>query len=1122
MKSFYPFLLTAVLTFLQFISHAQQTNSISSQVVKSKVIFLGETEPLSEISTSANSINIGDKKIRTKEYRRARVPNFEYNVPMPINNPDALPKNGDPLVSPPSFTSVTGIEVIPDLIIEGMGEEELNFVSVPDDNGDTSPEHYIQMANTYDGAFYQIFDKEGNSVFGPESCQSFWTPFNANGLGDPVVTWDQEAGRWMMTELSFDFTSMLIAISSTDDPMGSWYVYEFQSPFGLPDYPKYGVWPDGYYITTNEYITGGPLDNSIPVYILERDKMLDGDTDVDLQIVGVPKFLAASSYEFVFQVASPINWEGSNLPPVGSPYSVVRIYDDAWDGESDRYELWDISVDWDDENNTTVTGPTQMPAAPFDSNLCDGDIFNCIDESDGTLVSALQQVIMNRVTYRNFGTYEAIVMCFSVNVDQGDKRAGVRWAELRRVGNADWELYQEGTVSNEVNHLFMPTIGMDATGSIALGYSEMGPDKFLSLSFTGRRASDALGEMTVEPYEIAEGQSNHDQNRWGDYASMTVDPVDGRTFWFSSQYTKEDFIWGTKIATFQIRRDTNDVGPSGLNSPVTSAYLTNNETVEAVYKNFGYDPQVDFEVGYIFENGVAEIKMITDTLQPDSSVTVVFDNPVDMDVIQDYDFSLFTSLEGDENILNDTLRLIVKKLTRWDAAVDDIAGIGEGVYCDSSLVTDVIIENVGQEPLTSVNIHWQLNSGPLNTEIWNGNLLAGESTPVTIDFGLLQEGTNNLLTYTTDPSGMMDEDLLNDTLNRDFLATIDGRTITLAFTTDFVPSENTWELLDMNGVVLYEGGPYSQTLTEFIHDWCLPLGCYTFKLYDVFGNGMFSGGYTITDDDGTELASTINLNFGFEESNDFCVEFQCMLSSELTPSPETSPGAGDGAIIVTTFNGTAPFEYSLNGNTPQSTPIISGLTAGNYTVITSDTNGCTSVVEVDVPVCNITSSISFTPESSAGAEDGSITINVGSGNPPYQYSIDGGMTYFSNSIFENLPPGSYTVIVQDAFGCEESVDVEISTISDVVETSTGAAITVYPNPSEFGYVVIDVHGLTGADFVYYDVMDAAGKVVQRARIAPVNDYHTGRFTIANFPDGVYFIRFHHKALDQAARVVKGK
>jgi len=1123
MYSFRQLFIVVLILLLQNAVEAQQINTSTSnpeiKAVKSQLVFHGMTSPIGEVN-NPNVLTPNNKRKRAKRERRARIPNFEYNVPMANNNPNPLPQNGDPLIAPPSFTAVTGIEVIPDLIFDGMEEEELLFVSVPDDNGDVSPDHYIQTANSSEGAYYEIFDKDGVTIFGPESCQDFWTPFNANGLGDPVVLWDQEASRWVITELSFDFTSMLIAISETDDPLGSWYVYEFQSPFGLPDYPKYGIWSDGYYVTTNEYITDGDLSNHIPIYIMERDKMLNGDTDVEVQMVGIPKFQESTSDFFVFQTATPANWEGTTLPPADSGFPVVRIYDDAWDGGVDQVELWEIVVDWDDENNTVISGPNEMPTAAFDSNLCDGDIFNCIQESDGSFVSALQQIVMNRVTYRNFTSYESIVMTFSVNVDQQEKRAGVRWCELRRTPGADWSLYQEGTVSNETNHIFMPTIGMDASGSIALGYSEMGPDKFLSLSFTGRRSSDELGEMTVEPYEIATGQSYHDGNRWGDYASMSVDPVDGRTFWFSGEYTKEDNIWGTKIATFQIRRDTNDVGPFSLTTPVTSALLTNSETVEAVYKNFGYNPQADFEVGYIFDGLVSETQMITDTLQPDSSVTVVFTMPVDMDEVRAYDFKLFTGMVNDENSLNDTLRVVVEKQTRWDAAITGFSGIEEGFICNSSYVTDIALLNVGQEILTAATIYWQFNGGTINQEDWTGNLAPGESDLISVTLTPLLDGNNTLLAYSSNPNGIMDEDVSNDTLNRNFMATTDGRTITLEIETDFFTNENTWDLFNDNGDLLYTGGPYNQPQATITEEWCLPLGCYTFVFYDLFGNGIFLGGYTIIDDDGTELAALINPNFGFEESNDFCINFQCMLSADLTPSAETAPGASDGAIIVSTNNGTAPFDYSLNGNPPQSTPVISGLPAGNYTVIVTDANDCTAEVEVNVPVCNITFSVTVAQESVAGANDGAIDVTVGSGNAPYEYSIDNGTTFQSSPLFENLGSGNYTILIKDNFACERTIDVEISTLSGLDETTYGTSVKVYPNPSSDGYVVIDVHGLNNAQFVYYDVMDVSGKVVQRARLAPVNDYHTGRFSIADFPDGVYFVRFKHEQLDEAVRVVK--
>ena len=118
-----------------------------------------------------------------------------------------------------------------------------------------------------------------------------------------------------------------------------------------------------------------------------------------------------------------------------------------------------------DPNNSTVTGPIELPTAPFDSNVCGGDIFNCLAQSNGSLVSALQQVLMHRVNYRNFGTHESMVLNFVVDVD-GNNLAGIRWYELRKASGGEWEIYQEGTHSPDNNHRFMGSIAIDGAGNI--------------------------------------------------------------------------------------------------------------------------------------------------------------------------------------------------------------------------------------------------------------------------------------------------------------------------------------------------------------------------------------------------------------------------------------------------------------------------------------------------------------------------------------------------------------------------------------------------------------------------------------------------------------------------------
>lgn len=1087
-----------------------QTAQAKAQV--SQATYLGKTRPLHNRAPVPPPNNNVKKQERKKNYPKAPE-NFKDNVPMSNNNPNPLPDGMDPLRQLAGFTS--NFQVVEPIVnIEGIDVNEAVQIGVPDTNGDVSHEHYVQVTNG-GGSVFKIFDKEGNLLYGPASFNTLWNDLLHSGLGDPVVLYDQGADRWLFSELSSDFNTMLVAVSETNDPMGSFHAYQFQSPFGLPDYPKYGVWPDGYYITTNE---GG--ESNIPVYILDREAMLNGESVVNMQLLGIPKFSASSA--FAFQVATPADWDGHlNPPPPGSPQYVVRMYDDAWDGGEDKLEVWEISIDWDNPNNSSVNGPIELPTTPFDSDVCNGDIFFCLAQSNGSLVSALQQVLMHRVNYRNFGTHESIVLNFVVDVN-GNNLGGIRWYELRKPSGGEWMIHQEGTHSPDNNHRFMGSIAIDAGGNIGLGYSVMGPDKHLSLRYTGRKENDPPGQMTVEEYEFATGLSYHEGYRWGDYAMMSVDESDGQTFWFTGEYMTANSEWGTKIVSFHIRKDTNDVGPAGLLTPQNSAFLTDSEQVQVAIKNFGLEPQSNFEIGYIFENNPAVVDTVFVTLDPDSVYYHTFIPTVDMSVIGDYQFKIFTSLEIDENIYNDTLRTVVSKLTRYDAAILNLTGF-EHTVCGWLLDAGVILQNAGVEELTSVDIVLQLNADPSFVYNWTGSLLSGETDTLYFTLEPLLNGTNSFGVYTENPNGFSDEDNSNDLQNRDFEAVLIAASVKLELLTDLYASETTWELRDDEGTLLFSGGPYvaGQTLHE--HFWCLPTGCYTFTIFDSYGDGIqffgVEGDYHIIDGNGEILASLINPAFGFSESNEFCVPFGCNLDAEILTLNESQPGTGDGGINIIPANGTAPFLYSINGGVSfQNNPFFGNLPGGVYNVVVVDVTSCIYELEVEVKTCILDFSVTVT-DATPGNQDGIIHINTTSGNAPYSYSIDGGDTFHVENIFSNLPPGEYTVVVRDDLGCLEELQVTVDIKSGTKQTVYGKSIEVYPNPTD-GVFLIRVNGLADLRSLRVQIIDESGKLVQHGRLVNYSGVLSGQMSLYAYPAGVYFIRFVHDDFKNLVKIVR--
>src|SRR5206468_1186316 len=295
---------------------------------------------------------------------------------------------------------------------DGVGN--LDLVYPPDTNGDVGPNHYVQFINLS----FQVFSKTGVSLYGPAEGNTLWSgfgpPCETHNDGDPIALYDPIADRWIMSQfVSSSPYGQCIAVSQTPDPTGAWYRYFFQlSTTVFYDYPKLGVWPDGYYMSANRF-TGalGPA-----AIVFERSKMLLGQ--------------AATYQEFHpsdggTQTYLPSDLDGSNLPPAGAPNVFAHR-------GSTTLDLWKFHVDWTTPANSTFTGPTSLAVAAY-NQLCAGTR-SCIPQP-GTSVKldGLGDRLMHRLAYRNFGDHESLVVTHSVDLGTTvpTRHAGVRWYEIR-------------------------------------------------------------------------------------------------------------------------------------------------------------------------------------------------------------------------------------------------------------------------------------------------------------------------------------------------------------------------------------------------------------------------------------------------------------------------------------------------------------------------------------------------------------------------------------------------------------------------------------------------------------------------------------------------------------------
>lgn len=332
--------------------------------------------------------------------------------------------------------------------------------------------------------------------------------------------------------------SMCYAASTSPDPLGSYYRYEFLRPL-FPDYPRPAVWPDGYYVPTS---TGDDVVEK-HACVVDRKRMLRGEPATEQCLVlGGVNFL------------NNADLDGWTLPPPGAPNIMIATGGTQLNEvmEDDGIYAWKFHVDWNDPSKTRLEGPIKIPVAPY-HYLCDGQLTDCVPQPETSLrLDAQGDKIMARVVYRRIGDRESLVAVHSVNTSWGG--GGVRWYEFRLDDRRDPILFQQGTYAPDGLYRWMASPAMDRNGNIGIGYSFGGKPNFAGQRFAARLAGDTPGQLTLRETNLVDGEAAQTETvRWEDYTQTAMDPSDDCTIWYVGDYLKRgETRYSTRIGAFRI------------------------------------------------------------------------------------------------------------------------------------------------------------------------------------------------------------------------------------------------------------------------------------------------------------------------------------------------------------------------------------------------------------------------------------------------------------------------------------------------------------------------------------------------------------------------------------------
>ncbi len=427
----------------------------------------------------------------------------------------------------------------------------------PDTNGAVGPQHVMTMLNSQ----VRIQNKAGAVVVPDVSLLAFWAPTGAYDVFDPKLAYDPHSGRWLATCDANRWSassSVLFAISSTEDPTGTWTFYRIDADpgdRGWADFPDLGFNATWIAITNNVFsnTTGEFL--GAAMWVIVKDTALSGGSLT--VVVFSPGFDHASGF-----------W-GHSLSPcmtfVSDPFSVIMLYivdNSGWFEGAGGRPLIRLS-------RVTGNSPTSpiwevVPGSGFfGSGIFVVDTRFAFDHIDAAQLGTSVRVETNNSRMLNAVYRNGAVWCTHTGglptqgIPPPVDRTAVFWYQLDPFGMPS-PIMQSGVLDGgpDVHHFF-PSITANAVGDACIGFSRSDPTRYVEAVYSGRRRSDPPGYM--DPVTVLKaGEDSYEKTfggyrvRWGDYSSTVVDPADDLTFWTLQEYAALDVgpepyddRWGT-------------------------------------------------------------------------------------------------------------------------------------------------------------------------------------------------------------------------------------------------------------------------------------------------------------------------------------------------------------------------------------------------------------------------------------------------------------------------------------------------------------------------------------------------------------------------------------------------